>query len=161
MGKRENPASPLYDRDFYAWSQEQAEKLRARAHNEIDWENVAEEIETLGRSDKKEIRSRLEVLIRHLLKWEFQPDKRKSGWRITIVEQRHQLHYLIDESPSLREFPGSQLQSMFSLARLKAQDETGLSLSTFPKQSPYSISQVLDERFLPGEPLIEDERYFE
>jgi len=161
MGKHENPALPLYERDFYAWTQEQAEKLRIRAHNDIDWESVAEEIETLGRSDKKEIRSRLEVLVRHLLKWEFQPEKRKSGWHSTIVEQRNQLLYLIDESPSLREFPGSQLQSMYRIARLKARDETGLSVSALPEHPPYSISQVLDEKFLPGAPLIEDERYFE
>ena len=161
MGKHEKPALPLYERDFYAWTQDQAEKLRVRAHNDIDWESVAEEIETLGRSDKKEIRSRLEVLVRHLLKWEFQPDKRKSGWHSTIIEQRTQLLYLIDESPSLREFPGSQLQSMYRIARLKARDETGLSVSTFPEQPPYAISQVLDENFLPGAPLIEDERYFE
>jgi hypothetical protein len=161
MGKHENPPLPLYDNDFYAWTQEQAGKLRARAHNDVDWENVAEEIETLGRSDKREIRSRLEVLVRHLLKWEFQPEKRKSGWHSTIVEQRSQLQYLIDESPSLREFPESQLQSMYQLARMKAQNETGLPVSTFPEQSPYSVSQVLADKFLPGAPLVEDEQYFE
>jgi hypothetical protein len=161
MGKHEKPAVPLYERDFHAWTQEQAEKLRARAYNDIDWENVAEEIDSLGRSDKREIRNRLEVLLRHLLKWEFQPEKRKSGWHSTIVEQRSQLHYLIDESPSLGKFPQSQLQSMYQLARIKAQNETGLPLSTFPERSPYSISQVLAEQFLPGAPLVRDEGYFD
>ena len=74
----------LYERDFYAWTQDQAVKLRARAHNDIDWENVAEEIESVGRSDKKEIRRRLGVLVQHLLKWQFQPEMRSHSWQSTI-----------------------------------------------------------------------------
>lgn len=150
-----------YDRDFYAWTQEQAAKLRARAHNDIDWENVAEEIESVGRSDKREIRSRLEVLLRHLLKWQFQPDRRKSGWHSTISEQRTQLLSLIEDSPSLRDFPGLEMEKMYRIARMKAHDETGLGLPHFPVDCPYTVEQIFDEEFLPGVPLVRDEHYFD
>src|SRR3954462_15812330 len=105
MGKHEKPEQPLYERDFHAWTQEQAERLRARAHNDIDWANVAEEVESLGRSDRREISRRLGVLLVHLLKWQFQPSNRKTGWLSTIREQRHRIKGLIDESPSLKTYP--------------------------------------------------------
>jgi hypothetical protein len=146
------PADTLYERDFYAWTQDQAARLRERSHNDIDWENVAEEIETVGRSDKKEIRKRLEVLLRHLLKWELQPAKRKFGWLATIAEQRAQLRYVLEDSPSLAQFPSESLDRMYALARLKTKAETSLALANIPDRSPYGIEQILDEDFLPGEP---------
>src|SRR4051812_40838562 len=162
MGKPQTTTEDsLYERDFYAWTQDQAEKLRARAHNDIDWENAAEEIESLGRSDKREIKSRLEILLRHLLKWEFQPEKRKSGWYSTIVEQREQLASLVGESPSLRDMPRQEMAKMYRLARLKARDETGLSLGSFPELCRYSIEQVLDDGYFPGAPVERDDSYYE
>ena len=90
MGKLADPTEDsLYERDFYAWTQDQAEKLRGRAHNDIDWENVAEEIESVGRSQKKEIRSRLAVLMQHLLKWHFQPERRSHSWQSTDLRAAH------------------------------------------------------------------------
>jgi hypothetical protein len=133
----------------------------ARAHNDIDWENVAEEIESVGRSDKREIRGRLEVLLRRLLKWEFQPQRRKIGWQSTIGEQRTQLLMLIDDSPSLRDFPGKEQSRMYKIARMKAGDETGLGQAKLPEECPYTVEQVLDENYLPGTPLIRDEDYFD
>lgn len=142
--------SDHYETDFYAWTQDQAEKLRARRHNEIDWENVAEEIDSLGRSQKKEIRNRLTVLLHHLLKWHFQPEKRTNSWRASIIEARDEITIEIDDSPSLRSYPGTVLDRQYTLGRLKAMDETGLAESVFPELSPYSIEQVLDPTFMPG-----------
>lgn len=153
MNKVERPA-PLagYEEDFARWSAEQAALLRAGRFDAVDLENVAEEIESLGRSDRREIRNRQEVLLRHLLKWEFQPDKRKAGWRSTILEQRRQIKLLIEESPSLQAYPVSQLAWCYGLARSKAADEAGLPESMFPEECPYEARQILDEAFLPGSP---------
>jgi hypothetical protein len=156
MGKHEQPTLPLYERDFHAWTQEQAEKLRARAHNDIDWENAAEEIESLGRSDRREISRRLGVLLVHLLKWQFQPSNRKTGWLSTIREQRHRIKGLIDESPSLKTYPGRELSREFTLARQNAADETGLPEAEFPKTCPYTVGDVLNPAYFPGAPWSPD-----
>lgn len=146
-----------YDEDFYAWSQDQAKKLRDRRHNEVDWENVAEEIESLGRSQRREIRSRLLILLLHLLKWEFQPDQRKRGWQASIVEAREELASELDDSPSLRDYPGQAIARQYEVARIKAAAETGLPRDAFPATSPYTIEQVLDPHFLPGSPWHPDD----
>src|SRR5580704_181268 len=94
--------SEAYDDDFFAWTQEQARLLRGGDLADIDAGNLAEEIESMGRSDRREIRSRLVVLLAHLLKWQFQPGGRTTSWSGTIVEQRHQIDLVIADSPSLR-----------------------------------------------------------
>lgn len=161
MGKHEKPKLPLYERDFYAWTQEQAEKVRGRAHNDIDWENVAEEIDSVGRSQKKEIRSRLAVLLQHLLKWEHQPELRSHSWQSTISEQRTSLQGTLTDSPSLESFPAEALGWSYALAVRRAVRETRLPAASFPDDCPYSVQQVLDDAFLPGrawapEDLIRD-----
>ena len=144
-----DPEDSLYERDFYAWTQEQAAKLRARAHDDIDWENAAEEIETLGRSDKREVRNRLIIILAHLLKWQFQPGKRSSGWRGSLAESRDQIRELIDESASLRPYPASVRDGAYRIARLKAAGESELPEPHFPETCPYSVEQILDLDFLP------------
>jgi hypothetical protein len=148
------PEPSLYDADFYAWTQAQAARLRARAAEggDIDWENVAEEIESVGRSDKREIRSRLRVILLHLLKWQFQPEKRKEGWLSTLSEQRTRLDMIIDDSPSLRGFPAEALAGAYKLAVLKAVEETDLEKAMFPSSCPYTLHQLRDSGFLPGRP---------
>lgn len=153
MGKHEKPAFPLYERDFMRWTQDQASKLRKRAHNEIDWENVAEEIESLGRSDRREIESRLAVLIAHLLKWEFQPGKRSNSWQSSISEQRIWIEKLIKNSPSLRNYPDQILDEAYEDALRLAVRDTGLRRSHFPETPPFGSKQALDSAFWPGEPL--------
>ena len=152
MAKPLAAAPDLYDRDFFAWTEEQAVKLRARAHNEIDWDNAAEEIETLGRSEKKEIRSRLRILILHLLKWEFQPRLRSQGWQTTITEQRIHISESIDDSPSLFRFPEAALEWAYNRAVREAGREAGLAKSDLPVRSPWSADKILDPDFLPGAP---------
>ena len=143
------PELSLYETDFYAWTQEQGARIRARAHNDIDWENVAEEIESVGRSDKYEIEHRLEVLLLHLLKWKYQPEKQKPGWLATIREQRSRLERRIEDSPSLRNFPSLVIHDAYRVARAKAEEETGIAFEVFPESCPFSVTQVMDREFLP------------
>jgi hypothetical protein len=145
------PALAQYEGDFFAWTEEQGRLLRARNAAGLDWDNLAEEIETLGRSERSEIRSRLVVLLHHLLKWHFQPGKRKHGWSASIIEARDQLDEQLTSSPSLRSYPAAVLAKQYEVARLRAADETGLPLDSFPVECPYSMAEILDEDFYLGE----------
>jgi len=161
--QRAEDERPLYDRDFYRWTQEQAALLRGadalKPHGEaprgvwqdLDWENLAEEIETLGRSERNEIESRLMVLLLHLLKWAYQRDHRSRSWEATIVEQRRRIAKRVLDNPSLRSYPQLIFAEEYSTARLKAAGETDLPLETFPERCPFSVDQALDEAFGPGE----------
>ncbi len=139
-----------YDGDFFAWSEEQAQLLKTRSRAGLDWDNLAEEIESLGKSQRSEIRNRLVILLQHLLKWQYQPSKRKIGWKASILEARTRLNQEISESPSLRDYPETVLAKQYSVARLKAAGETELPIDDFPEACPYSVGQVLDEGFYPG-----------
>lgn len=141
-----------YDQDFFAWSEEQGRILKTRTTVGLDWDNLAEEIESLGRSQRAEIRNRMVVLLHHLLKWQYQPSKRKLGWKASIVEARKQINRELVESPSLRSYHELVLAEQYEIARLKAADETELSLEAFPEECPFSSSEMLDESFFPGEP---------
>jgi len=149
--------STSYDDDFYAWTQDQAEKLRVRRHNEIDWDNLAEEIESVGRSQKSEIRNRLRVLLQHLLKWHFQPELRCRPWQSTISEQRVHIEGVIEDSPSLSAFPEDALDWAYRGAIRKAAEETKLAQDIFPTVCPYTIEQVLAYDFMPGRPWHPDD----
>jgi Domain of unknown function DUF29 len=138
-----------YDEDFYAWTVEQARLLRSGEFSSVDVENVAEELESLGRSDKRAIESRLTVLLTHLLKWQAQPRLRSTSWSGTIREQRRRIEKLLRESPSLRPFVGEVLAEAYADAREDAADETGLSETEFPAECPFSAEEVLSRSFLP------------
>lgn len=138
-----------YDEDFARWSAEQSELIRQRRFDEVDLENVADEIESLGRSDKREIESRMKVLLVHLLKLKFQPGQGKPGWTSTITEQRRRIRKVIEESPSLTAYPMSVLGEEYEYARGDAAEETGIAVATFPETCPFSIEQVLGLSFFP------------
>jgi len=138
-----------YDEDFYAWTVEQARLLRAGEFSAIDVANIAEEIESLGRSDRRELGSRLTVLIAHLLKWQKQPEMRSKSWSATIREQRRQIEKLLRESPSLRPFVAKALTEAYSDAREDAAEETGLAVTEFPGECPFTLDEVLARSFLP------------
>src|SRR5882672_2294202 len=106
-----------YDDDFHAWTEEQAQLLRAGDLSAIDAENIAEEIETMGRSERREIENRLTVLLAHLLKWQHQPDQRSNGWLGTIVEQRRQIAKIVKQSPSLAKFLAVAIPEAYRDAR--------------------------------------------
>lgn len=138
-----------YERDYYAWLSTNAELLRHGKLSDIDAENIAEELETMGRREKRELISRLTVLLVHLLKWQFQPSRRSKSWQNTILLQRSDVDDLLDESPSLQGELDNILSRAYTRAKLIAEDETGLDRTVFPETCPYSVDSVLDQRFLP------------
>ena len=138
-----------YDRDFYAWTNEQARLLRTGELSAIDAANLAEEIESMGRSDRRELQSRLAVLIMHLLKWRFQPSARSAGWLGTIREQRLQIELILEDSPSLRPVVTPMLLRAYANAKNGAIEQTGLAEGDFPDSCPFAIDEVLSESFLP------------
>jgi hypothetical protein len=150
MNRIDRPSAlARYDKDFALWCAEQGAALREGRWAALDRENLAEEIESLGRRDRREIESRLKTLLVHLLKYRYQPRKVKPGWSSTIREQRRQLQKIINESPSLRAYPAEVLNEEYVYARADAADETGLEIGTFPERCPFAISDVLDLDYLP------------
>ena len=142
----------LYDRDFYAWTKQQAELLRDHRFDDLDLVNLIEEIASVGRSDKREIESRLTVLIAHLLKWKFQPGMRSNGWSGTIREQRRRIARIVADSPSLAAYPTDLLDDVHLSARLAASTETGIAFDVFPESCPFTMQEILDAAFLPEPP---------
>ena len=142
-------ASSSYDQDYCLWFADQARLLRARTWQQIDVEHLAEELEDMGKREKRALRSRTVVLLAHLLKYEFQPQHRSPSWNGTIREQRKQLAGLLSDSPSLKAQLTDDLQDSYVSARMLAAGETGLSEATFPENCPFSIDQLLDEDFWP------------
>lgn len=137
--------TPAYDRDFYAWTQNQAQLLRGGQFDVLDIQQIAEELEDMGRSEKRALESRLEVLIMHLLKWQYQPNLRSRSWQLTIREQRLRVQNLIEDNPSLQPYLSQRLDKIYGLAVIAAERETGLNL--FPETCPYEIEQILSENF--------------
>lgn len=140
----------LYDVDFFNWTQSTAQLIRQGRLHEIDAEHVAEEIEDMGKRDRREIRSRLTVLLMHLLKWQLQPERRESSsWRATIVEQRRQLVLVLEDSPSLRSVARNELARIYADAVEDAIAETGLPPGNFPPTCAYTAKEILNPNFFP------------
>ena len=138
-----------YERDFYAWTQDQATLLRSHEFARLDIANLIEEIEAMGRSERRQLTSRLEVLLIHLLKWQFQPALRGRNWQLTIAEQRRRIGRLLRDNPSLQPELPLLLTDAYEDARYAASDETSLSLDSFPQTCPFPAQQVLDQGWLP------------
>jgi len=153
-----SPFTNLYETDFYAWTQQQVTLLRDRDWNAIDLANLIEEIESLGKQQRQELRNRLGILLGHLLKWEYQPSNRSRSWLATLRVQRRDLGKLLQENPSLKPYLSEALQIAYENARDLAMGETNLPSETFPQDCPYPLDDALASRFYPGEPsdLIED-----
>lgn len=139
----------LYDTDFYAWANQQAALLRAGRLGEADIANIAEEIESMGRSEKRELISQLAVLLMHLLKWRFQPGMRGKSWRLTIEVQRLEAAEHLADNPSLKSQMNEMLQKAYRRARLEAARETSHDSSTFPASCPWSYDEIIDDTFWP------------
>jgi hypothetical protein len=138
-----------YEEDFYAWSQEQAQLLRNRRYSELDVDHLMEELESMGGRERRELINRHKILLAHLLKWQFQPDRQFRSWGATIKEQRLSIQDLLEENPSLRSLQDEQIAKAYRLARLVAVRETNLDEATFPEKCPFSLDEISDERFLP------------
>ena len=142
--------APAYEEDFVAWLEDQAARARRGEVDALDLENLAEELEGMARSDRREIRNRLTVLLIHLLKYLAQPRKRSSSWIGTIGEQRVQIATVIDDSPSLRSLPGAVLDQCYAAARSRAALEVRLPESAFPERCPFAVEEALDLSWLPS-----------
>jgi hypothetical protein len=145
-------ASSLYETDFYAWTQEQARLLRQQQWHYIDLANLIEEIESLGKQQRQELRNRLSVLLGHLLKWHLQPQQRSRSWLATIRIQRLDMAELLEDNPSLQPDVSAIIQKAYPKAAELAASETDLPRSTFPAACPYSLEDMLAPDFFPGEP---------
>jgi hypothetical protein len=142
-------SAELYDRDFYRWTVQNAELLRAGRATEADLEHIAEEIEDMGKRERRELISRLSVLICHLLKWQAQPERRSRSWSATIAVQRKDLGKLLGEMPSLRKYLAENLNEAHERAVILASQETFLPMEDFPSTCPYPLDALLDAEFLP------------
>lgn len=139
----------LYEKDFYAWANQQAALLRAGKLDAADIANIAEEIESMGRTEKRELVSRLAVLLLHLLKWQFQPGLRSRSWTLTVREQRRQLLRHMKDNPSLKGTLAESIDEAYGDAVIAAERETGLSSHTFPAACPFTYDQMADDGFWP------------
>ncbi|HWT31367.1 MAG TPA: DUF29 domain-containing protein [Propylenella sp.] len=135
-------AASLYQRDLYAWSQEQARLLKAGRLDEVDAENVAEEILDVGRNEYDKLESALRVLLTHMLKWDHQPEKRTRSWENTIAEQRDRVEQQLTDSPSLKARIGEAVERGYRRARLRASSETDMEPDRFPEACPYDWQAI-------------------
>lgn len=139
----------LYDRDYYQWLTEAATALNAGRWNDLDVANLVDELDAMGKSQKRAIESYLKILLLHLLKWTFQPGMRSGSWRSSIRNARLGICDRIEESPSLQDYPATCLKKCYRVARANAADETGLSIDQFPANCPFALADILREDFLP------------
>jgi hypothetical protein len=144
-----NSHHDLYDQDFCLWVEQASDLLRTGRFSELDMENLLEEIEDMSNSQRRALESNLEVVLMHLLKYKYQPDKRSNSWRYTIIEHRLRIQRAFKSSPSLKRYFQEIFNEIYDSARKLALAETGLKQETFPLQSPFTPNQVLDEEFLP------------
>jgi hypothetical protein len=144
----------LYDQDFYAWTQEQAALLREGAVHELDLLHLAEEVQDLGVSQSHAVSSDLYQVLLHLLKWQYQPLRRRDShsWQDSIVEHRDRIDRLCARMHALRRQLPAMLADEYPRARRRARYQTGLPLTTFPERCPWTIEDVLDPDFWPNAP---------
>nr|WP_026104052.1 DUF29 domain-containing protein [Anabaena sp. PCC 7108] len=142
-------SSSLYNQDFHLWIESTIEILQQKRFAELDIENLISEIGSMGNNDKKSIKSNLRILLMHLLKWQYQPEKRTNSWRTTIKEHRNRLEDDFAASPSLKNYFLEVFNECYQKARDLAASETGLSISVFPLECPFDPNLVLKSDFFP------------
>lgn len=140
----------LYEIDFYAWTQEQVSLLKTQQWNELDTVNLIKEIEALGRKERQKLRNRLGILLGHLLKWQFQPNKRTNSRLWTIREQRVQIKLLLEDSPTLKPYLDKVFPDAYELGFALEIRETDLDEQVFLEVCPYTPAQALNSGFLPS-----------
>lgn len=131
------------------WIETTLQKIKQQDYAGVDWENLVEEIEAMGRSEKHSLESNLIVIVLHLLKWQYQPERRSGSWAGSIVEHRRRVSKSLKESPSLKPYLEQVFDGEYRYALRQAVAETQLSVDTFPSECPYTIDQVLDQDFMP------------
>lgn len=141
----------LYDQDFNLWLEQTIRSLREGKLLEVDYDNLIEELESMGRSEKNALKSNLRILLMHLLKYKYQPEKRTNSWRYTITEHRQRIRDSLETSPSLKPFLDTVFEKCYQDASKLASDETGLSIETFPQACPFACEDVLNLDYLPDQ----------
>lgn len=136
--------SSLYETDYLKWIEANLEKLRFQEYDKVDWENLIEEIEDLGRTERRSLEDNLVALFLHLLKWQYQPEKRTGSWKGSISEHRRRIRKALKESPGLKPYFEEILAECYSDAVQQASDETGLAIETFPDHCLYTTTEVLE-----------------
>jgi hypothetical protein len=139
----------IYEQDFSLWLEQAVQLLREGNLAALDIENLIEEIECMGRSEKQAVKSNLEIILMHLLKYKYQSEKRSNSWRYTLLEHRRRLDEAFKTSPSLKRYFLQEFENCYLGARKLASAETGLAIVAFPVEIPFAIAQVLDEDYLP------------
>ncbi len=139
--------SDLYEKDYANWAEEMATLLQEKRFDELDLENLVEEIQDLSKRERDKLISSIRLIIHHLLKWKYQPQKRSRSWQITIERDRNNIELYLEDSPSLRKYLTSEwVAKAHRIARLDAAKETELS---FPKDCPFTIEEILDFNYFP------------
>jgi len=136
-----------HETDFYSWTQEQAALLKQGRYLEMDHEHLIEELESMGASERRELVNRLAVLLAHLLKWQYQPERRGNSWRLIVEEQQRKVGRVLRQNPGLKPTIGESIEDAYGDALLIAARETGLNENTFAKERPWTVAQVLESEF--------------
>ncbi len=139
--------SNLYETDFYAWTVEQAKLLQVGDFQHLDIVNLVEEIASLGKQQRQELRNRLGVLLGHLLRWYYQPGKRSKSWRVTIQSQRREIADLLEDNPSLQPYLPEAMSKGYRAGLDLVVQETSLDYGDLPENCPYTLEQVFDPNF--------------
>jgi len=139
----------LYETDFYGWIQSQTDAMRAGNLASLDLDHLIEEIESMGKSQQRALESRLEILLMHLLKWQFQPALKGPSWRFTIEEQRARIARLLQKNPSLASHVQDALEEAYDFAVRLAVKDTGMEKTVFPTQCPWTFEQAMHPEFWP------------
>lgn len=138
-----------YEIDFYTWAIEQAAAIRSGQYAQLDVDNIAEELESMGRSEKRALDSRLTVLLSHLLKWQYQPARRGKSWQLTIKGQRINVNDVLSDNPGLKAKLPEILKHAYYRAIIDASSETGIDETSFPSECPWLFEQIIDSSFYP------------
>jgi hypothetical protein len=138
-----------YQKDFYSWTREQAELLRSGRFDELDIVNLIEEIETMGRSEKRELENRLTVLLVYLLKWQYQPTRRDRSRQLAIQEQRLEFFDALNDNAGLNHQLQTLLTCSYQKTKIRTSKETGLDTDAFPSTCSWEFVQLMDDTFLP------------
>jgi hypothetical protein len=142
-------ALTLYETDYLQWIETMVRNIQSQDYGAVDWGNLIEELEDMGRRERQSLESNFIVLVIHLLKWQFQPQQRSGSWESSILEHRRRVKKALKDSPSLKPYLESIEAECYGEAVKQAKAETGLRLEAFPVNCPYELAEILKDDFLP------------
>lgn len=146
------PKKTLYETDFYQWTKQQAQLIKERRFSELDLENLVEEVEDMGSSERNGLTSHLKQLLMHLLKWQYQPQRQSRSWKDSIINHRYDVELILKCNPGLKPKVFECYQQAYQQAKTLAHRQTGIPVSDFPEQCPWGYTEVMDIDFLPQPP---------